>query len=1162
MPKSSTTRRIPPREWENRKPRILKLYIDDERKLTEVIEEMTKEGFTATRSQYERQFKAWGVRKNMTRSEWTRVIQEQQHGIRNARVTLSGRAISDSRQETARRRYTPRKSQALEALVLHNNDAANPIATGAEYVPIEESLPQNAINTAFHSQANSPPMDMTADVFDFEMAEDITLLDVTGATIDLPYHQNYGELELPIDNTNLINSANLSLSRPEENFLSPVELSTISFSSNQFTDLGELSAHVEWPLFPITPPTTSQQRSLSAIDGHSQIRLRAQWTKPLPSSQIVATITKGNKNWADFSLNNPASSSQNIVWRFLADINGPKHTTTTIPPTIRNLFSTQALIGEGQSQFSIVSCDILPEVRLNTRLIALTINGFPGLEDIPAGGILKFLNRHTAIQLSMAEFMRSNKGPVARSLAENIFLAALQADDVDVIKFLLDHTNFVNANDTVCYYRGERLTPLGVASISQSLGIIKLFVSRKVDVNKAYPDTRNCSGLDKLVVCNTSSRETFNDDLLSTVDAFLEAGAVVSEFTVKHTLNRFTDPRLTMRLIRSSASRTPKLFLSEHGLLSEIVKYLSGDDKTNAIQFITKKCQESGYDVGPTLLIVERREAPMNAHRHPVPPESTPEEDEEMTLNESLIAAFESEDPSCLHTLDEIGVLNRLQDENKLGEAFTEALKAGCHEYITKILEIDPDLEFANDLQYKSSPDGHRHYLCGTLSAALSHGFDDIAWDLIAFMVATDWMDMIRDLLKTVLEAEKRDFVKAVMESCGVLDLDLRSAYGSSYDSEYSTDKLPTSFTGMIQAAINWGDESILNNFWKDCAHEPLLSRRVLEISLEKEHLDLFWGFLGSFDLSTTVIMIDEWILEKAVQEHPSIIKPLLERYRNAYPVGHSGYGWKAIQKAIKLYPESSEALDMFFDFGLMTPDIPQGKRGKTFLATAINYRHHRNKSTSSEDTCDMSLVKRLFDLGSDVNIAIGRDEYEYEFGYGNRYGKSTAFLDAIKHGDKALTEFLIQNRADTSKPACFGIRRTPLQCAAEQNNIDIVQLLLDNGADVNGAPATFFGATALQFAAMRGNCEMVKLLMEYGAQLNTPPVRGFKGRWPLEGAAENGRLDMIQLLWNLNGGPFDDRQCKKAMRLAEKNGYLGCRDWIKELMAKGSSITGLSSTW
>ena len=115
-----------------------------------------------------------------------------------------------------------------------------------------------------------------------------------------------------------------------------------------------------------------------------------------------------------------------------------------------------------------------------------------------------------------------------------------------------------------------------------------------------------------------------------------------------------------------------------------------------------------------------------------------------------------------------------------------------------------------------------------------------------------------------------------------------------------------------------------------------------------------------------------------------------------------------------------------------------------------------------------------------------------------------------------------------------------------------MVRLLLEFGAVVNGEPAVRSGGTALQFAAISGNCNMAAELLENGAQLHALPSK-VNGRWPLEGAAEHGRLDMIQFLWrakelSLNGAGFQERQCLRAMDFARSNGHLGCMDLVADL--------------
>ncbi|KAI0178911.1 ankyrin repeat-containing domain protein [Hypoxylon sp. FL1284] len=170
----------------------------------------------------------------------------------------------------------------------------------------------------------------------------------------------------------------------------------------------------------------------------------------------------------------------------------------------------------------------------------------------------------------------------------------------------------------------------------------------------------------------------------------------------------------------------------------------------------------------------------------------------------------------------------------------------------------------------------------------------------------------------------------------------------------------------------------------------------------------------------------------------------------------------------------------------------------------------------------------------------------------------SSALLEAIESRNTKLVELLINRDARVNEPPRLCLRRTPLQKAAEVGSLEIVRLLLDRGADTDAPAARRYGGTALQFAAISGNCTMATELIERGVRLDAPPSLGKEGRWPLEGAAEHGRIDMIQLLWDASFGLVNDRQFGRAARLAEENGHIGCRDRIRELMSASRAVLGL----
>lgn len=117
--------------------------------------------------------------------------------------------------------------------------------------------------------------------------------------------------------------------------------------------------------------------------------------------------------------------------------------------------------------------------------------------------------------------------------------------------------------------------------------------------------------------------------------------------------------------------------------------------------------------------------------------------------------------------------------------------------------------------------------------------------------------------------------------------------------------------------------------------------------------------------------------------------------------------------------------------------------------------------------------------------------------------------------------------------------RRTPLQHAVENGNMDLVKMLLEHGARVDSPPAHDGGATALQITAFQGYIGIARKLIDLGANINEAPAR-FNGRTALQGAAEHGRIDMLQMLLNegaLVVGDYEP-QYLKAVQLVERNGH------------------------
>ncbi|KAI0105842.1 hypothetical protein F4814DRAFT_455509 [Daldinia grandis] len=1116
MPISPETRQITEREWEDRKLRICELYITLGRRLEGhdgVIETMANEGFTATVPQYEHRFRKWSVRKNIKRAEWERIFHDTQQGGERAQINQT---ISKPKPQRARRRYTPRIRQGEEP-VSRNHDATT----------------------------IAPDVDTEMDGVESRQ-----------------------DMRLASPKTNPI-AVDCGISMMDFSDLNPLQHAPVSL----IWDSNPSCSGV---------PFTVRLAPLNPLQANRNIRWL--WLPSLPSSQFVTRVIEDIL---------AKTSDPHLLEKFSNAMTKPEFTpgdpkSPLILNIFKSLYSLENFAGEDWSLIESQPTDIALEARFDGRLIASIINGFSGFENVLASGVLEVLHRHRAIQQVVIGGLEAQSSPVAKSSAENLFLIYLQTDNTEAIKYLLN-TRLVDANKAVYHFNGERYTPLETAAINQSFKVLRFLISEGADINKSFPRTFSSNAFQLLFKHLDSRRPILDDNLLSLVDAFFEAGAAISMRTVYEAF-RLADPRLTIGLFKKIVSQAPQVFILQQNMLKDIIMDLEEECATSAIKLIINSCQRLGLARCLSklyLCIGDTLEVPMNRRYYSLTktlspssissdgelswtmardshsavvnpmPQKDPTLDRDIDLDRDtedsdifiskFISALRSGDQNSLRFLEERGVLNYLQDY-RLGEALTEALRAGNLEYATKVLDLDPDFKFRKD-EYSDLNNDRRFDVATAMDAALAHGFNDIAWKLLTVGITTPTYltnPPPAPLLYIAVVRKRPDFVRTIIE-CGCDPEIFR---------EPSYKEWP-----ILNAAIEYSEDSVFDNILKICPHPLPFSDRLFKLALRGERVDLFLEIFkySSQDLICKAqaleaaveyeneSVLDELIslgagadnddiLKKAISDHPSMVRPLLDRFWKAYPEGRAGYGWYIVSNALDNYLMLPKLLDQVFSWGLVRLNV--------------NYQVSTDKETLLSyaiDTENFDVVKRFVDAGGDVNIITWEEK-------GHDYTRATPLWTAIRTGIEEIVQLLVDNGADVNKLATNGIRRTPLQKAAEMNNLSIVRLLLKNGARVNGKPATFHGATALQFAAIRGNCEIATLLIEHGAEYNIPPPIGRLGRWPLEGAAENGRLDMIELLWNAPWDPLDDKQCRSAMRYAEKNGHFGCKEKIEELMTRSSA--------
>ncbi|KAL8413413.1 hypothetical protein RB594_004877 [Gaeumannomyces avenae] len=339
------------------------------------------------------------------------------------------------------------------------------------------------------------------------------------------------------------------------------------------------------------------------------------------------------------------------------------------------------------------------------------------------------------------------------------------------------------------------------------------------------------------------------------------------------------------------------------------------------------------------------------------------------------------------------------------------------------------------------------------------------------------------------------------------------------------------------------------------CEHK-LVSRqgltRYLRQALEKKNDDMVYLVvrLGADP-------IDRYALGYAVTHSPHLLSFLLSQVPRSVLefVAHQSEGgdieknaaYTAIQNAVDQGLKGLPSLKLLLESGIV--DLPNLRMWYlaandysfvTEFCSIIDLRFAIAKT--QKDFGNIAVVKYLLDVGCDPNTHELVALYSPE---------ATALLEAVARNHVDLVELLIEKGANVNQRTVGSIDRTPLQKAAELGYLDILKLLLDRGADVNAPAAARGGSgTALQLAAMGGNCAVLCELLERGADLSMPPCKR-DGRWPLEGAAEHGRMSVIELLWEYCQGSFPDSVVDRAMELAEGNGHMSCKEMLGSLRAK-----------
>ncbi|EEU44931.1 uncharacterized protein NECHADRAFT_85166 [Fusarium vanettenii 77-13-4] len=142
-------------------------------------------------------------------------------------------------------------------------------------------------------------------------------------------------------------------------------------------------------------------------------------------------------------------------------------------------------------------------------------------------------------------------------------------------------------------------------------------------------------------------------------------------------------------------------------------------------------------------------------------------------------------------------------------------------------------------------------------------------------------------------------------------------------------------------------------------------------------------------------------------------------------------------------------------------------------------------------------ICKLLIKYKADVNRgfilenAVRKDDFKLlqiiiEAGMNLEEEGEEALVEAAVRGHTSLAALLLHLGVDANTP---GLTRNPLQAAAREGELKMLEFLLDHGADINAPAYLNGGRTALQAALEGETPENAWLLLDRGADISGPPA-------------------------------------------------------------------------
>ncbi|KAF6233127.1 hypothetical protein HO173_008671 [Letharia columbiana] len=561
-------------EWKSHKATIESLYVKDHLKLEGrggLMDTMARShGFVKSKSQYESHFKIWGMRKYRKKDDWRSVgrkISERKRAGKDSSVYINNEVIPKARvqRQIRRHEFTTTFGQILPASSPRTPDGfeiRTPVAEDSTvFSELQEAAPTLPHGTGTNNFPFAQLQTLSSSLQPWEGTDDFPVSQLQNATSSLPPWTETDDFRFsPLPPVPYLTGPDDFPFIPIEDTMKLVQRWTYTQDLPFFQLEAGLHAQADLPLNP-----TNAKRPRFGI--------------PLVTSRSLEDHQ---------DIFHQGFDAQHVVLRVSGSLTAVLE--ALLPSTARVNQPEEGLISSPNNYRLDAATP-----RLLTHLLFATANNFAGLDGVPIEEIMDYLKRQTNTRLLRQ--LLSTSGPESEAFAENLFRAAIEAEDARIVEILLEKG--LNPDELVCNVGGEKYTPIERSSMIRSVEITRLLLRAKADVNKTV-GTKPERGALQCAIGTPYKYYEGSRTPFELVSLLLHAGAKVDALILQALIFEERDQDVFDLLVQFFTKTNP-LDLARSWLPAKLTEKFDNKMATRTVMSIFQACLDSAHDMSPTL---------------------------------------------------------------------------------------------------------------------------------------------------------------------------------------------------------------------------------------------------------------------------------------------------------------------------------------------------------------------------------------------------------------------------------------------------------------------------------------------------------------------------------------------------------------------------------